>query len=210
MHSVRCIHNRLHRISQIKKQIELKQPDILIIAGDVTSYFRKVSVLLELNELSIPVLMIRGNSDLKKVDKIVEGCSNIESLHFNIVEKESIRFIGVNGTVPLPFNSKICLNEGQVLSKLSNFMVDNTVLVAHTPPKGVLDRVLGKFHAGSRMLRDFLDKNQPALYLCGHIHEDPGISYIGKTPIINCSIGRAGNGSLIDITETGICSLQML
>ena len=208
--AVADLHNRLDRVTLIKNTIEQHRPGIVVIAGDITSYFRKISVLSELNKLQVKVLIVRGNSDLKKVDKMVENYSNIESLHFNSVKTEGFQFLGLNGTVPLPFNSKICLNEGRLLKELSLKVGRKTILVAHPPPRGILDKVMGRFHAGCRSLNQFLAQTRPILYLCGHIHEDPGVSYIGKTAVVNCSIGGRGHGSLIEIGESGVCDIRML
>jgi hypothetical protein len=37
--------------------------------------------------------------------------------------------------------------------------------------------------------------------LCGHIHEDPGFTKIGETTVVNCSMGKRGEGSIIEINE---------
>jgi len=38
--------------------------------------------------------------------------------------------------------------------------------------------------------------------LCGHIHEDPGVMMLGRTTVVNCSLGRRGEGAVIDLGET--------
>jgi len=76
------------------------------------------------------------------------------------------------------------------------------VLVAHPPPYGTLDEGFGNLHAGSRGLRRLILDRQPRLFICGHIHERPGWAFLGKTLVVNCSMGRSGAGAWIGM-ETG-------
>jgi len=203
-------HNRIDRISLIRKAIEQYEPEIAVIPGDITNYFRGDYVLSALNKLSVKILVVRGNTDLRKVDNLVDQNENIRSLHLNVFEYGGFKFIGLNGTIPLPFYSVISLIERRLFKKITSEMGKNTIMVAHPPPRGLLDRVFGRFHAGSYHLRRFLAEAQPILYLCGHIHEDAGIGHVGKTTVVNCSIGRFGKGSLIDVEKDGILKIKML
>ena len=63
------------------------------------------------------------------------------------------------------------------------------------------DKVFLGMYGGSKELRKLVDKFKPRLVLCGHIHEDPGFTKIGKTTIVNCSMGKRGEGSLIEMNN---------
>lgn len=66
-----------------------------------------------------------------------------------------------------------------------------TVYIMHSPPyNSGLDKVYDGKIVGSIDIRKFIEKYQPALVLCGHIHESGGICYIGKTTCIN--VGQIG------------------
>ncbi len=54
---------------------------------------------------------------------------------------------------------------------------------------------------GSLTLLIVLDKDNPRLVLCGHIHEDPGITRTDKTIVVNCSMGKRGEGALVEIDK---------
>jgi Icc-related predicted phosphoesterase len=46
-------------------------------------------------------------------------------------------------------------------------------------------------HGGSRSVAPFIERNQPELFFCGHIHEAAGVSEkIGNTAARN--VGKAG------------------
>jgi hypothetical protein len=70
------------------------------------------------------------------------------------------------------------------------------IRVMHGPPFGTaLDRLYDGRSAGSRAVRAFIAKTQPALTLHGHIHESPAVSgafaeRIGKTISVNA--GQTG------------------
>lgn len=55
------------------------------------------------------------------------------------------------------------------------------VLVAHSPPAGLLD---GR-HYGTKALRKYIYKFEPQLLICGHVHESYGTKQCGKTLVAN-------------------------
>ncbi len=64
------------------------------------------------------------------------------------------------------------------------------ILLAHSPPWGVLDRAASAEHAGSRALRAWILARQPTLALHGHIHEAPDLlgrwaARLGATICVN-------------------------
>ncbi len=65
------------------------------------------------------------------------------------------------------------------------------VLVSHSPPRDThCDVTSTGLHVGSRALRAFVERQQPAVVLSGHIHESPRVSSsyhdrIGSTPVVN-------------------------
>ena len=75
------IHGKPEKIALIRKKTEALNPDALIIAGDVTNYANATDVVDQLNHMPVPVLAIRGNTDLKKVDHLLNDYPNTSSLH---------------------------------------------------------------------------------------------------------------------------------
>jgi len=62
---------------------------------------------------------------------------------------------------------------------------DTVILVTHAPPYNTkVDQILEE-HAGNKSLRKIIQEIQPALVVCGHLHECVGKDYIGKTLVIN-------------------------
>ena len=65
-------------------------------------------------------------------------------------------------------------------------------LICHAPPLNTdLDRIRTGLHAGSRAVRDFIEKHQPEYFFCGHIHEAEGaVIQMGATRAQN--VGKKG------------------
>ena len=67
----------------------------------------------------------------------------------------------------------------------------DTLYVLHSPPRGTAcDLIAPGQSVGSRAIRAFLERHQPALSLSGHIHESPRVSStyrdtLGRTVVVN-------------------------
>lgn len=210
IYAVADIHARQDRIRRIRHNLLQSKPDVLVVAGDITQFTRPAPVIDQLSKMPVPVLAIRGNTDIARVESLMDQRPNISSLHLRRICMSGIPFVGVSGTLPLPFRSQICLRETRMIGRMERLVRKDAFLVVHPPPWGTLDKVAGRFHAGSRGVRELILKCRPAVAVCGHIHEHPGLSSLGKTLVVNCSMGRVGEGSLIDVDEEGKVRITML
>jgi len=210
IYAVADIHGKPERIDRIRDQVRALKPDVLVAAGDITHYHQAGRVLSRFNRLPVLVLAVRGNSDLPHVEKLFHRFANISPLHLQPVDIRGIRFVGVSGTVLLPFRSRIRYRERHLIKRLAPLFDKRTVLVAHPPPLGVRDEVLGRFHGGSRGVFTLLSTHRPALVLCGHIHERAGWTTVGKTVVVNCAMGKNSAGAVIDIENGQVEYVEML
>ena len=79
-------------------------------------------------------------------------------------------------------------------------------MVTHVHPSGTLMEKFTDFFPGSSGVRKAIEKFQPDIALCSHVHEAEGIEEkIGKTKVIN--VGR--KGKIIEIYE-GTSEIQQL
>lgn len=191
------IHGHPRRIRRLRRQIAVHRPDILLLAGDISRRWQPEVILDRLNRLGLPVLLIRGNSDSRNLDRLLPSFPRLRSIHLSAARFGDVEMVGIGGTLPLPFHSRLGLKETETVNRVSTMLRARSVLVAHPPPYGVRDRILGRFHAGSRAVRRLVDSHSPALVLCGHIHEQAGVATIGRTIVVNCAMGRASDGALI-------------
>ncbi len=210
IYAVADIHGLPDKLKLIKQTLTNTIIDVLVIAGDFSRYINPELIIKQLNNLPVPVLLVRGNADRIWTEKLIKKCSNISSLHLQKIAINQTCFTGIGGTIPVPFRSRIRFYEKHLLNMLSEIVNKESVMVAHPPPYGVLDRVFGKYHAGCKSLNRIIKTKQPRLFICGHIHEDPGFTTVGNTTIVNCSIGKSGAGALIHLHNNWKIDVTML
>ena len=100
---------------------------------------------------------------------------------------------GLGCSTPTPFNTPGEYSEDEMARRLAPFAgLKPLILICHCPPLGTdLDRVHKGMHAGSSSVREFIEKERPAAFFCGHIHEAEGVRLrLGDTLCINA--GRRG------------------
>jgi len=198
IYAIADIHGKEERLRTIRTVINQFQPELLIIAGDITNYLHPQKTLGQLEKLPIPILGIRGNSDLRKVEPLLKTVKNTRLLDSRPFRLKHLFFSGLNGTLALPFASRICLRETRALNALAPGVNKQTVMVAHPPPRGICDKVGNRFSAGSRNLKRFVEQKQPRILLCGHIHEQAGACLLKKTLVINCAMSAQSGGAIIE------------
>ena len=196
------IHGSQYRMNQFIEAIEEHSPDLAIVCGDITHLGPGELAKILLDQIPIDAMAIPGNMDTMDVFEYIDK-SKATNLHLKKVKKNGQTFVGIGGSDTMPFH--ICrqppVSEDDVKEKLHEIMEENCILVTHVPPYGVQDSAFLGMHAGSRWIREVVEKYKPKLHLCGHIHENPGFSKLGETVVVNCSVGKQGKGALIEIDE---------
>jgi Icc-related predicted phosphoesterase len=195
--AVADIHGAQYRLNLVLKNIERYSPDFVVICGDITQFGPGELAKNLLNQISVETLAIPGNIDTADVNKGIDDSKAINILMKRVVKK-GIPFVGISGTISKQLK---IIDEKKLLDETS-------VLVSHEPPYGAQDKIFLGMHTGSKELKEIVEKYKPRLLLCGHIHEDPGFTKIGQTAVVNCSLGKRGEGALIDINEK--ISVKML
>jgi len=177
------------------------RPDVLVVAGDITGRLGNEPIYTALDRLPFPVLAVHGNTDTDNLEEVAKRYRNITPLHLRAEIVAGVTFFGLGGALSVPFLEKLHPRDDPHLAAAAAILGEETVLVTHTPPWGILDRGFAALHGGSQGLRKLIAKRQPRLHICGHIHEDRGTAAVGKTTVVNCSMGRQGTGAVIDIKK---------
>ena len=184
------IHGAQFRLNLLLKNIDRYSPDLVAICGDITQFGPGELAKNFLNQIPVDTLAITGNIDSADVGKGIDE-SKATKIEMKKVVKKGIPFVGIGRDI----RNQLGIIEDK------NLIDESCVVVSHEPPLGVQDKVfLGK-HAGSEIHREIAEKYKPRLWLCGHIHENPGFDKIGNTIVVNCSMGKRGEGALIEINE---------
>jgi hypothetical protein len=161
--------------------------DLLIGGGDFSDWGEDTeSILAKFNKINKPLLVIHGNhEDKEMMYKIEEKYNNIIFLHKKSYQIGKYVFFGYGGG---GFSQKD-KNFERVSQKFLKSLKkgDIVVMLSHGPPHGTkLDNLEGMGYTGCKSFTDFIKKNEPVLWICGHIHENFGeMEVIGRTVVVN-------------------------
>jgi uncharacterized protein len=180
-------------ITALRKLIEI-EADYYFAAGDLADWGRgleKVGPILQ--PRADRVYVIPGNHESEA--DIARFCAQygFHNFHGRSIDVAGHAVAGLGYSNPTPFNTPGEYTEEQLAERLSPFVgLKRLVLVCHCPPLGTkLDRAAEKRHFGSKSVRDFIERNQPEYFFCGHIHEAGGATeQIGATRAFN--VGKKG------------------
>jgi hypothetical protein len=192
------IHNRLEPFQRILN--EARPIDAILLGGDLTNFGTPADVeyIVHLAQsTNFPVLAVAGNCDSAPVDR------RLTELGVSIAGRGMIiKDMGIHGLSAAPpwhrgmygFTEEELAQHLQAgYTEIKNKNALWHVVLTHVPPQGIkLDHTHFFQHVGSSALREFVDKTQPALVVCGHVHESRGVDMIGHTTVVNC--GPAGSG----------------
>ena len=194
---------------KIFKYLQKNSVDLIILTGDITHFGPEKlgeEILNEICLFDIPTLAIPGNCDQTCIYGEIEN-SNAINLHNRTLIIKNIGFCGFGGSNTTPFNTPLEFAEIQIYQELEMLMkqIENQeiqILVTHAPPFNTKTDLLpsGK-HVGSESIRQIIEKFQPSLNVCGHIHEARAIDKIGNTVILNPGETSAGFAGTINIIE---------
>ena len=204
------LHGRPSSFDIVARQANSADVQAVVLAGDLVQYRRGHAYLDRLAALPKPVYAVRGNTDPPRIEQAMDPAGQMYSLHLQARQCFGLRLVGVSGTLPMPLRSRIGWSETKSLERLGALIDAHSILVAHPPPWGIRDRVAGRWHAGSRGLRRLIAATSPAIVICGHIHEDAGIAWLGRTLVVNCALGKQGRGAIISYDGKHLPTAHML
>jgi hypothetical protein len=179
--------------------------DAIVISGDLTTHgtvAEACTAIRRIEQFRKPLFIVAGNMDLPAFEPaFTELGVNINGRGVHL---SGVGFFGVSGSPFTPMHTPYELPEDEILRRANEGWqqaqtAHRTVFVPHAPPRSTtLDKVFIGAHVGSTAVREFVERNQPDVLICGHIHESRGTDVLGKTQMVNC--GPAGRGSYAVIT----------
>lgn len=162
--------------------------DVLVCAGDLAVMRKGLQPTVDILARSTPpTVLVAGNGESDvELATACQGWAGAHVLHGSGVEIEGVAFWGLGGAVPVtPFGSwSFDLSEEEADALLAD-CPSGAVLVTHSPPMGHVDDT-GGTHLGSRAVLRAIERAEPRLVVCGHIHACwEQESRIGDTRIVN-------------------------
>lgn len=184
------IHSDLKRLAELMNT----EADLYFAAGDLVSWSRGLDKAAEVMKPKADrVYVIPGNHE--SPNEIARFCElhGFRNFHGQSIEIEGVHLGGLGCSSPTPFNTPGEYSELRFTDELKAFAGKKPlVMICHCPPKNTkLDRAGERLHFGSTAIKQFIDREQPAWFFCGHIHEAEGVTEtIGTTSCMN--VGKRG------------------
>ena len=188
--AVADFHGSQYRLNIVLENVKKYSPELVIVCGDITQFGPGEVATNFLNQIPVETFAIPGNIDTPDVAEAIDK-SKAKNISLKKLEKNKISFVGIGG-------DSISQSNIRLIEKLLD---EKSVLVSHVPPHGFQDKAFIGMHTGNKDLRKIVDKCKPRLVLCGHIHENPGYTKINNTIVVNCSMGKRGEGAIIEINK---------
>ncbi len=159
--------------------------DLVLGAGDFCNMRRGLAAAMAaLAPVASKAVFVPGNAESAEE---LRAATTAHALHGDATTGAGVRVFGLGYAVPVtPFGAWSCdLTEDQAEAMLAA-AGDVDVLLCHSPPKGAADVTSGGVSVGSVAIRAAVERLQPRLMLCGHIHDCWGVrGRIGRTDVVN-------------------------
>ncbi len=189
------IFSDIHGDTRALERLLAQPADVYIAAGDLSNFGRGLDRCGQmLGKFGERVWVLPGNHETEQDNR--DFCSRFGLVDFHRQARQlgGMHWAGLGYSNPTPFDTPGEYSEEEIAEALGQF--DNLpspfALAVHFPPRNTaLDEVAPGRHAGSRVLREWVERRQPAYLFCGHIHECAGKSdLIGATRCFN--VGKTG------------------
>ncbi|MCX6809092.1 MAG: metallophosphoesterase [Candidatus Berkelbacteria bacterium] len=189
--------------------------DLIISAGDIVNMGEPVGFMeqfiLAVDKIGKPFFWVPGNNDfgrayfrLKAKYPSLEGGITVIPAEAGVQasgadprvkpEDDTIRLTGVGGS-PASWAGQYA-GENMIMSK----KIADSIFVSHVPPPGVFNYLKEDNHSPTaKKLSD-----SPLAHICGHIHQQWGIAYLGKTKIVKLAPLERGFYAIMDLDNLAV------
>jgi hypothetical protein len=181
--------------------------DLLVIGGDITTggTADMAGRAIDRWRALVPrVLAVAGNMDSPAIDARLDELG--VALDQRGVVMGGVGIFGASAAPLSPLHTPYELDEDELGRRIEHAFRDVSgcsmlIFCPHAPPRGTAcDRLPSGEHVGSEAVRRFVEREQPQLVLCGHIHESRAIDQLGRSQVVNPGPAAAGHYAVV---ETG-------
>jgi Icc-related predicted phosphoesterase len=200
------VHGRFEAVTEAMTAIG--EADVLLIGGDITTGGtpdQATAAIERWRPLAPRLLALAGNMDSPQIDARLSDLG--VALDARGYRLGAVGIFGVSAAPHSPLRTPYELSEDELDGRISRgFSAVRTcpvkVFCPHAPPRGTsCDRLRSGEHVGSIAVRSFVDREQPDVVLCGHIHEARGVDRVGVTQVVNPGPAGAGHYAIIEIDD---------
>lgn len=184
----------IHNDAAALRRLMATEADYYFAAGDLVSWGRGLDKMGDIMKpLGKRVYVLPGNHESAADIAGFSAQFGFTDFHGRTLEVGGMHVAGLGYSSPTPFDTPGEYSEEEMARRLAKFEeLKPLVMVCHAPPLDTaLDRVHEGLHAGSRAVREFIERVQPRHFFCGHIHEAEGVvEQMGETRAMN--VGKKG------------------
>ena len=195
-------------INKIPALPGLAEADAVLFAGDLAKFNNDEakSALRHLCDNAKKFFAIPGNCDDMQVESYMDGYG--ANIHRKICElAPGLMIMGLGGSTPSGFFTPREYREEDYALWLEQMYrqipkKSKIMLLSHNPPFNTRTDVIGTGkHVGGIAVREFIERIQPDICICGHLHESKAVDRLGRTVIVNIGAFMDGNYAHITMRE---------
>jgi len=192
------IHGDTRLAERLAEEAKDKHADLVVLCGDLTFFEKSTdNIIGPFKKRNLKVLFVPGNHETMATADFLAKVYDVKNIHGYSVKYKDVGIFGAGGA-----NIGISqLSEKEIYDMLKKGFeyiknLDKKIMVTHVHPSDTKMEKFTQFFPGSTGVRRAIDKFQPDILLCSHVHEAEGLEEkIGKTRVIN--VGK--RGKIIDI-----------
>jgi Icc-related predicted phosphoesterase len=186
----------------------LGELEALVVGGDITTGGtpdEAARAVESWRTLAPRLLVLAGNMDSPEIDRRLDELG--VALDSRGVVLGDVGLFGVSAAPVSPLATPYELDDDELERRIlrGHEAIGGcrvTVFCPHAPPAGTAcDRLADGRHVGSTVVRAFVEREQPDLVLCGHIHEARAVDTVGTSTIVNPGPVRSGHYAVVEIDD---------
>jgi Icc-related predicted phosphoesterase len=194
---------------------EIGAVDVLIVGGDITTGGTPEDAARAIESwrpLVPQLLAVAGNMDSAAIDARLAELG--VSLDGRGVVFGDVGVFGVSAAPISRLHTPYELDDDELERRIERGFAAVAgcpvkVFCPHAPPRDTAcDRLASGEHVGSATIRAFVEREQPDVVLCGHIHEARGTDEIGSSKVVNPGPAQAGHYALLEVAGEIAVSLD--
>lgn len=187
---------------------EIGDVDLLIVGGDLTTGGTPDDAERAIDAwrpLAPRLLAVAGNMDSPAIDARLaelgvglDGCG---------VALDDIGVFGVSAAPTSPLHTPYELSDDELQRRIESGFAAiadrrRKIFCPHAPPlETACDRLASGEHVGSAVIRAFIEREQPDVVLCGHIHEARSVDEVGRSKVVNPGPARSGHYAVLEVGD---------
>lgn len=146
--------------------------------------------------IEIPGIGCTGNRDMMFDNEFLDSDIPV----YNFLEAEvddEYLIILIGGDYPEDIKEKV----GNLIEEHGD--PSKVIIGSHYPPEKLGDLIHSGRRIGFPEFREMIIRHKPALWLCGHVHEDFGEFELMDTKVLNTASEESGKGFAVTIGDEG-------